>query len=98
MEPVAEKILLYNKAGGKVLAGLTDLRKEEIELFLNKVSNSMPSIKNDTKVENTAFEVKVTIDSLIIRDSPNHQCNCLDSIRDWCVYTIVKYKGAGGVY
>lgn len=31
---IAEKILLYNKAGGKTLAGLTNRRKAERELFL----------------------------------------------------------------
>lgn len=31
---IAEKILLYNKAGGKVLAGLTKRRQSEQELFL----------------------------------------------------------------
>lgn len=31
---IAEKILLYNKAGGKVLAGLTKRRQAEWELFL----------------------------------------------------------------
>ena len=37
-EVIAEKILLYNKAGGKVLAGLTERRKAEQELFLTKVA------------------------------------------------------------
>lgn len=32
---IAEKILLYNKAGGKVLAGLTKRRQAERELFLS---------------------------------------------------------------
>ncbi len=32
---IAEKILLYNKAGGKVLAGLTKRRQAERELFLD---------------------------------------------------------------
>lgn len=32
---IAEKILLYNKAGGKALAGLTRRRKAEQELFLS---------------------------------------------------------------
>lgn len=33
---IAEKMLLYNKAGGKVLNGLVKRRKEERELFLRK--------------------------------------------------------------
>lgn len=35
---IAEKMLLYNKAGGKVLAGLTKRRQAERELFLTKVA------------------------------------------------------------
>lgn len=42
---IAEAMLLYNKAGGKVLAGLTKRRKAERELFLRPingmVSNTM---------------------------------------------------------
>lgn len=34
---IAEALLLYNKAGGKVLAGLTKRRKAERELFLKPV-------------------------------------------------------------
>ena len=34
LDVIAEKILLYNKAGGKVLNGLVRRRKEERELFL----------------------------------------------------------------
>lgn len=88
---IAEKILLYNKAGGKVLSGLTERRKEERELFLKKVnssSNSSPSV--------AAFKVKVTVDSLIIRSGPNEQCDRLDSITDKGVYTIVEVQGDWG--
>lgn len=35
---IAEKMLLYNKAGGEELAGLTKRRKAEQELFLTKVA------------------------------------------------------------
>lgn len=37
---IAEKILLYNKAGGKTLAGLTKRRKAERELFLRALEQS----------------------------------------------------------
>ena len=42
---IAEKILLYNKAAGKVLAGLTKRRKAEWELFLTSCQ-----IKGKTKL------------------------------------------------
>lgn len=35
IETIAQKIQLYNKAGGKPLAGLTRRRKEEAALFIN---------------------------------------------------------------
>lgn len=40
---IAEAILLYNKAGGKVLAGLTKRRKAERELFLRDVNEAASS-------------------------------------------------------
>lgn len=39
---IAEKILCYNKAGGKVIDGLTARRKAEQELFLTKVAPVQP--------------------------------------------------------
>ncbi len=40
---IAEAILLYNKAAGKVLAGLTKRRKAERELFLRPVGETISS-------------------------------------------------------
>lgn len=45
---IAEKILLYNKAAGKVLAGLTKRRKAEQELFLK--GGSTASVKTRTTI------------------------------------------------
>lgn len=39
---IAEKMLLYNKAGGKVLDGLTKRRKEEQKLFLAGAEENAP--------------------------------------------------------
>ena len=47
LEVIAEKILLYNKGGGKVLNGLVKRRKEEQALFLTPV---------ETKDENKTTE------------------------------------------
>ena len=41
-EQIAEKMLLYNRAGGKVLSGLNERRKAERELFLTKVAPVQP--------------------------------------------------------
>ena len=43
---IAEKMLAYNKAGGKVLAGLTKRRKEEKELFCKPVNVSSAKVTN----------------------------------------------------
>ena len=40
-EIIAEKMLLYNKAAGKVLPGLTRRRKEERELFMRKAAGNV---------------------------------------------------------
>ena len=42
IKTIAEKMLLYNKAGGRVLAGLTRRRKAEHKLFVEPVDNSYP--------------------------------------------------------
>ena len=46
---IAEKILLYDKAAGKVLAGLTKRRKAEQELFLK--ANNVPVAKTRATVK-----------------------------------------------
>ncbi len=43
---IAQKILLYNKAGSKVLAGLTKRRQAEAKLFTTPVKTK--SVSNDT--------------------------------------------------
>ena len=58
---VAEKLLLYNKANGKVLSGLTRRRKAERELFLKAVSKTETTAetgvaKNATATSEVSFE------------------------------------------
>lgn len=45
---IANKILAYNKAAGKVLAGLDQRRKKENALFLTPESNSKTTVKEST--------------------------------------------------
>ena len=47
-EVIAEKMLQYNKAGGKVLAGLTRRRQVERELFL-KGCEELPTLRKGSK-------------------------------------------------
>ena len=53
-EAVGKKILLYNKAAGKELAGLTKRRKAEHELFLCK-SNARKTIKKGSRGEDVVY-------------------------------------------
>lgn len=55
-EVIAEKMLQYNKAAGKVLAGLTRRRQAEKELFLNnctcatiKAADELPTLRKGSK-------------------------------------------------
>ena len=54
---ITEAILLYNKAGGRVLAGLTRRRKAERELFLKPVNEEVK--ENDDELP---FKVKTLCD------------------------------------
>lgn len=53
VETISEKILLYNKAGGKVLNGLTKRRAAEQKLFNKSISKSKE--KKSTKYSHTRF-------------------------------------------
>lgn len=55
-EVIAQKMLQYNKAAGKVLAGLTRRRQAEKELFLKnctcatiKAADELPTLRKDSK-------------------------------------------------
>lgn len=93
---IADKILLYNKAGGKVLTGLTTRRKAERELFLSKANNSTPTDNTSPTEENTAYKVKVTANSLEIKTGPGVKYGQTGIIRDKGVYTIIETDGSWG--
>ena len=54
---IAEAMLLYNKASGKVLAGLTRRRKAERELFLKSVNTTVVK-KTDEEVAKEVLDGK----------------------------------------
>lgn len=93
---IADKILLYNKAGGKILNGLTTRRKTERELFLRKTSNYDSTDNTAPLKENIPFRVKVTKDSLEIKAGAGEQYKQVGSIQDRGVYTIIKTDGDWG--
>lgn len=59
-EVIAEKMLQYNKASGKVLSGLTERRTAEKELFLTAVQSKIfhVRIRNNFKKRSAAKAVK----------------------------------------
>ncbi|MBA4687234.1 MAG: glycoside hydrolase family protein [Candidatus Galacturonibacter soehngenii] len=91
---IAEKILLYNKAGEKTLDGLTKRRKAERELFLTALDTSGETLLADKK--EATFKVKVTANSLRVRKGPGTNFAQTGSIKDKGVYTIIKTQGAWG--
>ncbi|MCD7822050.1 MAG: glycoside hydrolase family protein [Clostridiales bacterium] len=46
---IGEALLLYNKAGGMVLSGLTARRRAERELYLTEVTHDMDTLRNGDK-------------------------------------------------
>ncbi len=96
---IAEKILLYNKAGEKILAGLTTRRKSERELFLAAPNSSSETVSVATTSYTTAditFKVKVTASTLNIRKGPDTSYDVTGSIKDNGIYTIIKTKDNWG--
>lgn len=85
---IADKLLLYNKAGGRVLSGLTKRRNAERELFLNK--SCVGDFDGDEESVNEDFKVKIIGDHVIIREGAGLQYKQTGCITDNGVYTIVK--------
>ena len=48
IQEIANKFIAYNKAGGRVIAGLTSRRNEEKQLFLSSANNAVSNNKHDT--------------------------------------------------
>lgn len=101
---IAEKILLYNKAGGRALAGLTRRRKAERELFLKPCA---PSTAAGTKTQpifsRTSYYPKYTGKGTLL--VALKACGCADTSRAYRAKLAVKngivkseeaYKGTYG--
>ena len=82
---IAAKMLQYNKAGGKVLNGLTRRRKAERKLFL--------TAKKKTKKKKTYATVNTKKDPLTIRSAANAKSKELGKIPKGIKVEVVK-KGA----
>ena len=55
---IADKMLLYNKASGRVLEGLTRRRKEENALFVEKLETPTTTAKTIDEIVNEVIEGK----------------------------------------
>ena len=58
IKTIAEKMLLYNKAGGRVLEGLTRRRKAEHDLFTEKFEKSETHLKSVDEIVKEVIEGK----------------------------------------
>lgn len=73
---IAEKLMSYNKAGGKVLAGLTKRRTEEKALFLEGSKSSVVEVKSTASAgSQNGVKAKVVLadpkSKLNVRTSPS---------------------------
>ena len=57
-EKLAEEFLKWNKAGGKVLAGLTRRRQAEKALFLHPVNEKLPGATSEEEMNVTLSEIE----------------------------------------
>lgn len=57
LDTIREKILLYNKSGNKVLQGLLNRRKKELELFNTTCDNEVDTNKTYTEIINAVLGV-----------------------------------------
>lgn len=64
---IAEALLLYNKAGGKVLSGLTSRRKAERELYLTEVTKDMETLRKGGKGQQVAV-LQILLNAAIQRN------------------------------
>lgn len=103
---IAEKILLYNKAGGKEIKGLTNRRQYEHDLFVSSRHNddSTELLKDYnvlfSHVKNTyRLRSKPDLESGVIRTVTEHTpCKILGKVNDFYFVEIDKTKEQVFVY
>lgn len=59
---ITKAIRLYNRAGGKILAGLVARRQWEYELFCDSPDTEVPTIKDIQKLLNNLYGYRLEID------------------------------------
>lgn len=84
---IADALLRYNRAGGKVLAGLTKRRKAERELFLKPVSNEKEVVKEDSDKEVLPYKVR-TCCRLNIRSGPGVEYERIRTVEKGTILTV----------
>lgn len=98
---IAEKMLSYCKAAGKVNVGLQKRRKEERKLFCKNcsaLSDNVNTDNNAAKANNgalTHYKVKITAKKLNVRKGPDTAHDIVTQVSQNEVYTIVEEKKVG---
>lgn len=75
---IAEKILLYNKAGGKVLEGLNKRRKAERELFLTPINKKSGSAAGQSENVIVTYSLKSDGEKQISKNFKVKEFRCKD--------------------
>ena len=94
LNSVASRILLFDHANGKVLAGLTRRRKAEHNLFVKAVSKS--SSNSSSSSSSNVVNYKVTCNSLYIRKGAGTSYRVVGSLKKNDIIAIDYVKGSWG--
>lgn len=93
LQQIADALLKYNKAGGKVVDGLVKRRKKERELFLAPVKQN----NKENKKESLPYQVKTKC-RLNIRKEPSTQATIIRTVEKdtilkvWAIATVEGHK------
>lgn len=94
-QEIADAMLKYNHAAGKVLNGLTRRRKEERALFLKKVTTSNKNESTDDK-KNTTYRYEVISAGLNVREGAGTKYHIIDILSKGNKVYIDKISGNWG--
>lgn len=75
---IADKILLYNKAGGKALEGLSKRRKAERELFLTPINKASGNVANESGSGIVEYSLKADGEKQISKNFKVKEFKCKD--------------------
>lgn len=96
LNQIADALLLYNKAAGKVLEGLTNRRKAERELFLKGVTQINEQKPSQPAQKKLPYDVKTTAD-LNIRSAAGTNYPIVRTVKKGTILKVWAVCTSGGL-